>query len=353
VTTTLDSTRVLPASTAAPARWRTRLSVRVGFFTVLVLVLAAAVAASLFIGSGSIAPAAVWDALRYGGTDTNSILVAQFRVPRTILGVVVGVSLGLAGALMQAVTRNPLADPGILGVNAGAYFAVVMAVGVFGATSAADYVWWALGGAAITTVVVYVIGSRGRAGATPVVLVLAGVALGAVLNGVSQGITLLNPDIFDSIRFWSSGSLQGRQMSIVTSVVPFMVVGILLALALSRSLNAVALGDDVAKALGANVIRTQVLSVIAVTILCGAATAAVGPVAFLGLLVPYVARGIVGPDQRWILPFCVVLGPVIFLLADVLGRVVVTSELPVGIVTAFIGAPVLIALMRRRKVSGL
>ncbi|MCU1405227.1 MAG: Fe(3+)-siderophore transporter permease [Glaciihabitans sp.] len=353
MTATLDSTRVLPAVNAAATRWLSRTGVRVGFLSLLALILVAAVGASLFIGSGNIAPAVVWEALRHGGTDTNSILVAQYRVPRTILGVLVGISLGLAGALMQAVTRNPLADPGILGVNAGAYFAVVIAVGLFGATSPQNYVWWAFAGAGITTVMVYVIGSRGRAGATPVVLVLAGVALGAVLSGVSQGITLLNPEVFDSIRFWSAGSLQNRQMSIVTSVAPFMVVGILLAVALPRALNAVVLGDDVARSLGANVARTQILSVLAVTILCGASTAAVGPIAFLGLLVPYVARGIVGPDQRWIIPFSVLIGPIIFLLSDVLGRVIVPSELPVGIVTAFVGAPVLIALMRRKKVVSL
>jgi len=353
VSATLDSTRVLPAAPAPTQRWGSRAPVRLGLLALMLLVLALATIASLFIGSGDITVADAWNALLHGGQDTTSIIVAEFRLPRTVLALLVGAALGIAGALMQAVTRNPLADPGILGVNAGAYFAVVIAVGFFGASGISQYIWWSFIGAAVTTVVVYVIGTRGRAGGTPVLLVLAGVALAAVLGGISQGITLLNPDAFDKVRFWASGSLQGRQFDIVTGVLPFIVVGLVLALTLPTALNAVVLGDDVARALGANVVRTQVLSVLAVTVLCGAATAAAGPIAFLGLLVPYLARGIVGPDQKWVLPFSLLLGPIIFVLADILGRVIVPSELPVGIVTAFVGAPILILLMRRKKVSAL
>ena len=307
----------------------------------------------MFVGSGDIAVDAVWGALLAGGTDTDAILVRDYRVPRTILGVVVGVALGLAGALMQAITRNPLADPGILGVNAGAYFAVVAGITFFGATAVSSYVWWAFGGAIVTTVAVFLIGSRGRAGATPVRLVLAGVVLGAVLGGISLGVTLLNPETFDRIRFWSVGSLQSRQLDIVLGVLPFILVGAILALVLSRTLNVVALGDDLAKSLGAHITRTRVLGLVAITLLSGAATAAVGPISFLGLMVPYVARALFGPDQRWVIPFTLTLAPLIFLSADMLGRVLVSSELPVGIVTAFLGAPVLILIIRRKQARAL
>jgi iron complex transport system permease protein len=318
-------------------------------FVASVLVLVLVAAASLFVGSGDIPADAVWQALLSGGSDTDAILVGAFRVPRMLLGLLVGASLGLAGALMQATTRNPLADPGILGVNAGAYFAVVAGISFFGASAVSGYVWWSFGGAVVATVAVYIVGSRGRAGATPVRLVLAGVAIGAVLSGFSLGLTLLNPDVFDRIRFWSVGSLQGRQFDVVVGVLPLVVVGVALALYLSRVLNVVALGDDLARSLGAHIQRTRVLALVAITLLCGAATAAAGPVAFLGLMVPYVARALFGPDQRWVIPFTLTLAPLLFLCADMLGRVIVSSELPVGIVTAFLGAPILILIVRSRK----
>ncbi|WP_314140593.1 iron chelate uptake ABC transporter family permease subunit [uncultured Plantibacter sp.] len=317
------------------------------------VVLATIAVGSLFIGSGTISAAAVWRALTQGGDDTNAILVTGFRVPRMLLAIGVGAALGLAGAMMQAVTRNPLADPGILGVNAGAYIAVVLAVAIAGTADLSSYVWWSFAGAGLASVIVYVIGSRGRAGATPVRLVLAGVALSAALQGVTFAITIRNPDIFDKIRFWQAGSLQNRQMDVFLGVLPFLIVGVVLALVVSRSLNAVALGDDLATSLGTKVLRTRVLSVVAITLLCGSATAAAGPIAFLGLMSPYLARAIVGPDQRWVLPFTMVFAPIIFLLSDLVGRVAVPGEMPVGIVTAFVGAPLLIVLIRRSKAQGL
>ncbi|WP_227497237.1 iron chelate uptake ABC transporter family permease subunit [Planctomonas psychrotolerans] len=348
----LDSVRLrTPAAAVKSGRWgilhstRSRSLLLVATCVALLLLSGG----SMFVGSGSIAPDAVIGALMSGGSDTDSILVTDYRVPRTLLGVVVGVALGLAGALMQAITRNPLADPGILGVNSGAYFAVVLGITVFGASGVTSYVWWAFAGAILTTVAVFLVGSRGRAGATPVRLVLAGVAIGAVLSGISLGITLLNPDTFDRIRFWSVGSLQSRQIDILWGVLPFIVLGTLVALVLSRTLNVVALGDDLAKSLGAHVMRTRVFGLVAITLLCGAATAAVGPISFLGLMAPYVARAMFGPDQRWVVPFTLVIAPVIFLGADMLGRVAVSSELPVGIVTAFVGAPILIVIIRRKQ----
>lgn len=356
MTSTLDSLRLSPAATRAQRRTAglaRSTAARLGIIALALLLLAALAVASLFIGSGDIAPGAVWRALLHGGTDTDAVLVTGFRVPRTLLGIVVGVALGLAGALIQAVTRNPLADPGILGVNQGAYFAVVLAITVSGVADISNYVWWSFLGAGTAAVLVYLIGSRGRSGATPVRLVLAGVALSAVLQGITFTITLLNREIFDKIRFWQAGSLQGRQIDILWGVLPFAAAGVVIALVLARSLNAVALGDDLATSLGARIVRTRLVSVVAITLLCGSATAATGPIGFVGLMVPFLARAVVGPDQRWVLPLSAVFAPIVFLLADIIGRVVIEGEMPVGVVAAFVGAPVLIVLVRRATVSGL
>lgn len=352
MTGTFDSARTRPVTAGTSGLAHTARS-RTAMLALSILPLALALVASLFIGSGDIPLSEVWRALTQGGTDTTALLIVDYRVPRTLLGLLVGIALGLSGAIMQALTRNPLAEPGLLGVNSGAFLAVVISIAVTGTADIRGFVWWSFLGAALAAAVVYVIGSRGRGGATPVRLVLTGVALTAVLNGVAYAFTLTNADIFDRIRFWQSGSLQSRTADIVAGVLPFIVIGVVLALLLPRALNAVALGDDLAVALGARVAGTRLLGMVCVTLLCGAATAAAGPIAFLGLLAPYVARAIVGPDQRWIIPLMVTIAPTIMLGADVLGRVVVSSEMPVGIVTAFIGAPLLIVLMRRRKVAEL
>lgn len=327
---------------------------RLIWLMVAVMVLAAVLLASIAIGSRDIPLGTVLDALfAYDDSDNHAIIMA-LRVPRTLTGLLVGAALGIAGALIQALTRNPLADPGILGVNTGAAFFVVLAVGLFGFTSIQSYIWFAFLGAIVTTVLVYAVGSAGRAGATPVRLTLAGVAVGAVLGGISAGITLLNPTTFDRMRQWSAGSLVSPGYEALWAVLPFVLIGLVIAMLVARPLNAVALGDDLAAALGANIGRTRVLVVVATTLLAGAATAAAGPIGFVGLMVPHVARWIVGPDQRWIFLFTAVLAPILLLTADIVGRVVMRpGELQVGIVTAFIGAPVLIALARRRKVSGL
>lgn len=317
-------------------------------------VLGAVLLASIAIGSKDIPIRTVLDALfAYNDSDDHAIILA-LRVPRTLMGLVVGTALGVSGALIQALTRNPLADPGILGVNAGAAFFVVLAVGLFGITAVQGYIWFAFLGAVATTVVVYAVGSAGKAGATPVRLTLAGVAIGAVLSGISAGITLLNPSTFDRMRQWNAGSLVAPGYETLWAVLPFILIGLLIALAMARPLNAVALGDDLASALGANIQQTRTWVVIATTLLAGGATAAAGPIGFVGLMVPHVARWIVGPDQRWILAFTMVLSPVLLLTADIVGRIVMRpGELQVGIVTAFVGAPVLILLARRRRVSGL
>ncbi|SDP27274.1 iron complex transport system permease protein [Actinacidiphila guanduensis] len=320
---------------------------------VLALVLLAAVCvASVAIGARSMAVGDVWHGLfHYSGTD-DDVVVRQLRVPRTVLGLMAGAALGVAGAVMQALTRNPLADPGLLGVNAGAAAAVVSGISFLGVTSTTGYVWFALAGAAAVSVLVYAIG--GTRSATPVRLALAGTAVTALLQGWTSAVELTDRVALDRMRFWQVGSLASASMATVRDVAPFLGAGALLAFAAARPLNAIALGDDTARGLGARLTRTRVLAMAAITLLCGTATAACGPIVFVGLMVPHVVRGITGPDMRWILPYAAVLSPVLLLGSDVIGRVVTRpAELQVGIVTAVIGGPVFIALVRRRRMAEL
>ncbi|WP_453983834.1 iron chelate uptake ABC transporter family permease subunit [Brevibacterium casei] len=313
------------------------------------------VLASLAIGTRDMPLSEVIGAFVAPSGSDDQLVVLELRYPRTVLGILVGMGLGLAGGLIQALTRNPLADPGILGVNAGASFAVTVGIAFFGITSIGGYIWFAFAGALLATTGVYIIGSSGRNRTVdPIRLTLAGVAVAAVLAGLTKGILLTNERAFDAFRSWDVGAIAGRGFDTVTAVAPFIVIGVVLALALSHSLNAVALGDDLAASLGTSVNRTRILSIIAVTLLAGAATAAAGPIGFIGLMIPHIARWIVGPDQRWILGYSVILAPILLLASDIIGRVVMKpGELQVGVVTAFVGAPVLIALVRRKKASGL
>ena len=319
------------------------------------ITLVVVIAASLAIGARDMPISEVLGAFFAPTGSDDQLVVLELRLPRTVLGILVGMGLGLAGGLIQALTRNPLADPGILGVNAGASLAITIGVAFFGISSITGYIWFAFAGALVATVGVYVIGSAGRSRTVdPIRLTLAGVAVAAVLTGLTKAILLTNERAFDAFRSWDVGAIAGRDFDTVTAILPFIVIGTVLALALSHSLNAVALGDDLAASLGTSVNRTRVLSILGVTLLAGAATAAAGPIGFIGLMIPHIARWIVGPDQRWILGYSVVLSPILLLASDVIGRVVMKpGELQVGVVTAFVGAPVLIALVRRKKASGL
>ncbi|GAA1391145.1 hypothetical protein GCM10009599_09220 [Luteococcus peritonei] len=275
--------------------------------------------------------------------------MVDLRLARTALGLLAGAALAASGALVQAVTRNPLADPGILGTTSGSAFAVAMAAGLSGLDSSLGLLLAAFVGAALATVGVHAVGSLGRNGGSPVQLVLAGTALGAVLTGITSAMVMADPQRFTVMQTWRAGSLADRGWAHIPVALPFLVVGLVLALGISGSLNAVALGDDLATALGANVALVRGLAILAVTLLAGTATALAGPIAFVGLMVPHAARRICGPDQRWILAYSLLLGPALLLLADVLGRIVMPpGELPAGIVTAFLGAPVLIWLARGR-----
>ncbi|MGK5530421.1 FecCD family ABC transporter permease [Streptomyces sp. URMC 129] len=334
--------------TARPSPPRRRAAGLVAAGGVLLLVTAASVA----LGAKPIPPSGVWHGLfAYAGTDTD-VVVRDLRLPRTLLGLLCGAALGLAGAVMQALTRNPLADPGLLGVNAGASAAVVSAISFLGVTSLTGYVWFAFLGAAVVSVGVYALG--GSRTATPVRLALAGTAVTAALYGYVNAVQLLDTAALDRMRFWSVGSIAAANPDAVRQVLPFLVVGTLLALALARPLNAIALGDDTARALGAHLTRTRILAMAAVTLLCGAATAACGPIVFVGLIVPHLVRALTGPDMRWILPYAMVLAPVLLLGSDVIGRLVTRpSELQAGIVTSLIGGPVFIHLVRRRRTAAL
>lgn len=309
---------------------------------------------SLAIGTETVGLATVWQAVT-DYTDTgNQWIVHDLRIPRTVLGIVVGVALGLSGALIQGLTRNPLADSQILGIESVAGLFVVSAIAFLHLSSLLTYVWFAFLGAAVAMALVYLVGATGRAVVTPVRMLLAGVAVGAVADGISFTVRLQNPRAFDSMRFWDAGALDGRGLDAVWVVTPFIVAGAVLCLSVSRGLNAIALGDDLAVAMGGSVTRTRVMGLIAVTLLAGAATAAAGPIGFVGLMVPHAVRWFTGPDWRWICAYCVLAGPTLLLAADIVGRVVVApAELPAGIVTAFIGAPVLIWLVRRSKASAL
>ncbi|WP_431916464.1 FecCD family ABC transporter permease [Micromonospora wenchangensis] len=348
--TTTTPARAARPTTGRAARRRTTRRWLVG----AVVVLVGSLVLSVLVGANPVPPTDVWAALRGAGSDTAQYVVWGQRLPRTLAGLLVGAGLGVAGALMQAFTRNALAEPGILGVNAGAAAFVAAGIAFFGITSPAGYMWLALLGALLVAVAVYAVGGAADLRATPTRLLVTGVATGAVLAGITTGITLTHPDTFDRMRGWNAGSLLERDTAVVLPVLPLIVAGLLAALVAARSLNALALGPDLAAAQGVSLVRTRLLVLGAVTLLAGGASAIAGPISFVGLVVPHLVRWGVGTDQRRILAGSLLAGGMLVLLADVLGRIaVLPSEMPVGIVTAFVGAPMLIALARRRRATAL
>ncbi|MCF6742986.1 iron ABC transporter permease [Blastococcus sp. KM273128] len=333
-----------PPATALRAR-------RLGTLLLLLVLVVAAALASIAIGTRSIGLPEVWRSLLDPSlSGEEAVIVRQLRVPRTVLGLMVGAALGLAGALMQGHTRNPLGDPGLLGVTAGASLAVVLAITLLGVGTPAGYVWFAFAGALLGTVLVYAIGSAGRGGATPVTLALAGAALSALMYALVRAVLVSDQQTLDSFRFWVVGSLAGRDASVATQVAPFLAVGLVLALVNAPALNLLGLGEDVARGLGQRIWLARSVGLAAITLLCGAATAACGPIAFVGLVVPHAVRALTGPDHRWLLPCSALAGAALLLVADVLGRVLARpGELQVGIVLALVGAPFFIALVRRSR----
>ncbi|MEV1291588.1 iron chelate uptake ABC transporter family permease subunit [Pseudonocardia sp. NPDC049635] len=328
---------------------------RAGGLVASALLLLAVCVLSVTVGAKPIPVPTVVDAFAaFDPTNNDHLFVRLERVPRTILGLLAGLALGLAGTVMQAVARNPLADPGVLGINAGASLLVVVGITAFGLTTLTGYVWFGFIGAAVAAVVVYGVSSLGREGATPIKLALAGAAANAAFVSFTTAVLLTNSDAFEQFRLWQVGSLAGRDWEVVTSVLPFIAVGAVVALFSGGLLNTLALGDDMARALGQNITRARVIAGAAVVLLCGAATAAAGPIGFVGLAIPQLARLVAGPDNRWLLPYAALLAPVLVVGADVLGRIIARpGEVQVGILTAVVGAPVFIALVRGRRVSSL
>ncbi|GAA1637101.1 FecCD family ABC transporter permease [Actinoplanes couchii] len=343
------TTTIRPAAAVATVPRRTALLI------VAVAVLAFLCVLSLAAGSKAIPLDEVIRAVTDRAADPQAeAIVWGVRVPRTICAILVGLALGLAGALMQGLTRNPLADPGLLGVSAGASFAIVTAVAFLGVTAASGYVWFALAGALAGAVAVQVLGSLGQGGATPVKIALAGIALTFLLGSCTSAIVLRHPEALNRFRFWSAGSLTGADPALLWRMTPFLAAGILLAVAAGPALNSLALGDDTAIALGRRIGLIRLQAVLAVTLLAGTAVAIAGPIVFIGLVVPHVARLITGPDHRWLLPATALLAPCLLLIADIIGRVITRpEEVQAGIVVAFLGGPFFIALVRRNRTAEL
>lgn len=319
---------------------------------IVVVVLGVVCAASLLVGSRGLAPTDALAALLDGDHPVHGVVAA--RLARTVLGLAVGAALGLAGALLQGLTRNPLADPGILGVNAGASFAMVLAISVFGVSALTGYVWFAFVGAAVAMVLVHAIAAFGRDGATPMKLAIAGAALTAAVTSWTSGILLTDKQTVDVFRLWQVGTVGGRGYDVLLIGLPFLVVGAVLALACSRTLNALALGDDLARGLGRRVWLDRLVIGVAVVLLAGAATALAGPIAFVGLIVPHAVRAVAGPDYARVLPLSLAAGSALVVAADTVGRVVLPpTEVQVGIMTAVLGAPVFLWLVRRGRTGSL
>ncbi|WP_159573744.1 iron ABC transporter permease [Curtobacterium sp. 18060] len=337
----------LDAPLRAPSRPITAPAITLVIGLVLLATLAGC---GVFVGASFLSPADVVASLRHESAAATVAVIDGMRIPRTLLGMVVGAALGLAGALMQALTRNPLADPGLLGVNAGAGLAVVIGVAAFGATAFVQQIGLALVGALVVSVAVYAIGFSGRA--TPATLVLTGTAFSAVCLGITNGLSLVDPADFNVLRGWSSGSLANRDIATVGLTAALVLVSAVLAVFVAAPLGQLALGDDLARGLGVNVTGVRIAAAAAITLLAGVATAAAGPIVFVGLMVPQLARVVSGPRIGWILALSAVGGADLTLLADVVGRLVIwPAEAPAGLITAIIGTPVLVMIARGRRVT--
>jgi iron complex transport system permease protein len=343
---------VTASTVVAPAPPRVRRGAGTATTLLVAAALLAAVVASLAIGPRALPPSVVLDALTaFDPTNPDHLVVTEVRLPRTVIGLLAGLALGPAGVLAQGLTRNPIAEPGILGLNTGAALAVVLAIGVLGLRSLTAYVWFGFVGAGLAALIVAgVAGIGGRSATSPATLALAGAALTAGLGSVTTAILLTDPNAFDDYRFWQVGSLAGRDLGIAAQAAPFVAAGLALALLCGPTLNALALGDDVARSFGRHVGRDRAVCGVALVVLAGAATAVAGPIAFVGLTVPHVVRALAGPDHRRVLPLAALAAPTLLLVADVVGRVVAAPrEVQVGIVTAVLGAPVFVWFVRRKR----
>lgn len=349
----MAATRTADPQVQAPTAERLALAARSLGLILGVGVLLAIALLSLRFGSLSISTSDAWDALfSYDSAAYNQVIVREMRLPRTLIAIAVGGGLAVAGAMMQAVTRNPLAGPSILGVSSGASFAIVTAVFYFGLSSSIEYVWFAFAGALAASALVFLIGSVGRDGVSPVKLALAGVVVSSLLSAWSSALLLLDEETLNTVRFWAAGSVAGRELSILAVVSPFLILGTLVSLFLGHQLNVLNMGDDYARSLGMRTGRTRILCSLLVVLITGAAVSVAGPIGFLGLATPHIVRAIVGPDYRWVLPYSLIFGAILLLGADIVGRLIAKpAEIQVGIMTALLGAPFLIYLARKTRMS--
>ncbi len=310
-------------------------------------ILALSLMASLALGAADISLSSVWQALFSFNNSTEHLIIRTVRLPRSLVALLVGAGLGVAGAIMQGLTRNPLADPGILGINAGAALAVVGTVFFLGSASASVYTWSAFAGAGLAAVAVYGLGSLGRSGLTPLNLTIAGAALTAFLSSLTTALLLLSQRTLEEIRFWLAGSVAGRDLELVGQIFPYGVLGMLAAMLLSKQITILSLGDEVATGLGQKTLWVKTSAAGIVVVLAGSAVAAAGPIGFVGLVIPHIVRILVGVDYRWILPYSAVAGAILLLVSDIAARLVIRpQELPVGIMTALVGAPFFLYLAR-------
>ena len=305
--------------------------------------------ASMTSGAAEISLDKIVAALIAFNGSTDHLIIRTMRLPRSLIAMLVGAAIAVAGALMQGLTRNPLADPGILGINAGAAMAVVITVFLCGTSSLSLYAWCAFLGAGVTAVLVYWLGSLGRGGLTPLNLTIAGAAITALLSSLTTGILILSQQTLDEIRFWLAGSVAGRDFTLFLQVLPYIAVGLVVAFALGRQITTLSLGEDVAQGLGQRTAWVKVIAALSVVLLAGSSVAAAGPIGFIGLVIPHTVRFLVGVDYRWILPYSAIFGAILLLLADISARLLIApQELPVGVMTAILGAPFFIYLARSK-----
>ncbi|KAA0563260.1 FecCD family ABC transporter permease [Rossellomorea aquimaris] len=318
----------------------------------------------LFIGTILILIVCIGISIVYGYTDTSwritleaftnpdgsteHIVLQTIRLPRALIAATVGASLAISGVLMQTLTKNPLASPGIFGINAGGAFMVVVAVTLFGVTNLQSFTWLAFLGAGLAAVGVYVISSVGNNGLTPMKLTLAGAAITAMFSSFTQGLLVLNEAALEQVLFWLAGSVQGRSLAILTGVFPYIVVGWILALMLAGKMNILAMGEDVAKGLGLKTALIKFIALLVVVLLAGGSVAIAGPIGFIGIIIPHLARKIIGVDHRWLIPYSGLLGAILLLAADIGARyIIMPQEVPVGVMTAIIGAPFFVYVARK------
>ncbi|MCI1773982.1 MAG: iron ABC transporter permease [Paenibacillus lautus] len=323
---------------------------RVFGLLISLLALAAAVMGSIALGVTNIPLRQVWESFTHFNGSNEHLIILTARLPRALIAVAVGACLAVAGALMQVITRNPIASPSTLGVNSGAAFFIILASGWLGIGGLQSLTWVALIGAAVSGGIVFFLGSIGRDGMTPVKITLAGASMAAFFHSLTQGFMLSDGKMFDQVLVWLVGSVAGRDLNQLTAVWPYMAVGMLAALLLGRHLNALSMGDDIAQSLGQKTALIKLLAAAAVILLAGGSVAAAGPIAFVGIIIPHIVRYLIGNDYRWILPYSAVFGALLLVTADLCSRyIAMPKEVPVGVMTAIIGVPFFVYIARKGR----